>query len=234
MRKEKSFTFLVTGVKNNDYAVKKLVGLNDSYMFYKLAYTPPYQNFSGIREFQVKSRFRPFEDATKQKKYAVVDLAEWIGHEREEYLEVFMKFLHDYSDYFRFEYIFTVGSADRNQIKELLLLASTYLEDAQVLEDLTMVDVKKMAKYLQVNYMVDRTCAARLAEIFVKNRIDGYPQLHMLMDEAAKYRGVRRAISEEYILEKPEMKKTKLYMIFEKDIERWREERERQLLNKCG
>ncbi len=234
MGKEKSFTFLVTGVRSNDYAVKKLIGEDSSQLFYKLPYMPPYQAFSGIREFQVKARFRPFEDSTKQHKYAVVDLSEWIGHEKEEYLEIFMKFLHDYSDYFKFEYIFTVGSAKRSQIKDMLILASTYLEEAHIHEDLTLVDKKKLAYYLKMNFAVNQNCAEKMAEIFVKNQIDGYTQLNMFMNEIYKLKIKGKPIDEMFLLNSPKMKRTKFHLVFEKEIEKWRTELEKTELHKCS
>ena len=46
-------------------------------------------------------------------KYAAIDLSEWEGHETEEYLEIFMKFIHDYTGYFNFKYIFITGCIEK-------------------------------------------------------------------------------------------------------------------------
>ena len=234
MQSEKAFTVFITGVKSNDYAVKRYIGKGKSYVFYKLPYAPPYQGFNGIRDFQVITRFKPFEDSTQKNKYAVVDLSEWVGHEREEYLEIFMKFLHDYSGYFEFEYIFTVGNAKRNQIQELLVLAATYLEEVNVHEDLTLVEEKKLAKYIQLHFEVEKNCAAKLAQIFIKNNIDGYTQLHVFMNDICRHRYKNKNITEEIILDKPAMQTTKFYLIYEKEVDKWRTERLERQWNKCS
>jgi len=91
--REKQFTFYLSGMEDNDTAVmnyiRSLKGYEDCpYMFFKLHYVPPYQEFDYIKEFQCKSRFKPFVDAARHRKIAVIDLSEWVGHETEEYLEV--------------------------------------------------------------------------------------------------------------------------------------------------
>ena len=88
-QKERRFTFVLTGIKDNDSLVENYVR-NHGYekekcVQYKLEYTPPYQNFNGISYFERITQYRPFQDPIQKKAVAVIDLSDWIGHEKEEY-----------------------------------------------------------------------------------------------------------------------------------------------------
>ena len=128
MKENKGFIILLTGEKDNDeFAV--WMAKKENYMLFTLPYTQPYQRFDGIRELQTAGRFRAFWDDTCRKKIAIIDVSEWIGHEEDEYFEIFSKFLCDFSKqaFFDFEYIFTVGDAGREEAKYLYRTLSRYL-----------------------------------------------------------------------------------------------------------
>lgn len=234
---KKKFTFLLTGREDNDVAAQYFVHSHgyreEKCVFYKLRYAPPYENFRGIRDFERMTQYRPFTDPARKKAAVAIDLSEWITHEKEEYLEIFFKFLHDYNwSFYSFEYIFTVGAADREKAKELYKLASEYLCEGALVEDRTLSDEKKMTGYLEGMYSVAHTVAEKLAHILVSNEIKGYAQLKTVVDDFAKHillYGEGGLITEEQVCKAfDSLKNSKLGILYEKDLSAWKTEAEKE------
>lgn len=231
--KEKTFTFFLTGKEDNDTAAESYVR-NHGYdgakcVLYKLEYTPPYEKkFTGIAYFEEMTRYRPFCDPIQKSAVAIIDLSEWIGHEKEQYLETFYKFLHDYDwSFYRYEYVFTAGKADKIQIRELYILADEYLGEGEIEEDRTMISEKEMSKYLRSRFPVDRTLAEKLSHIFVSGQIKGYPQLNTVMEDFIR----RMQCKDGKVLSGrragkmlARLKGSKMETLFEKPVMEWREE----------
>ena len=131
----------------------------------------------------MEAKYRPFEDSTDAFKYAAIDLSEWEGHETEEYLEIFMKFIHDYTGYFNFKYIFITGCIEKGHIKNLSHLLHRYLGVGEVLMDKTFMDEKVMSTYIANKYNVEKSASKRLASCFLDDRIGGYAELEMIMQD---------------------------------------------------
>lgn len=228
----KDFTFILTGMKDNDTVVENYVrshGFKEAKCVqYKLEYTPPYQNFIGVSYFERITQYRPFTDPIQKKAVAIIDLSEWIGHENEEYLEIFCKFLHDYDwSFYQYEYVFTAGDADRMKIKELYGLISEYLCEGNIVEDRTMIDEKSMITYLMSTFPVNKTLATKLSHIFVSNKIRGYVQLNMVMNDFVDRMQSAKGslLTEKQVKGKfNALENSKLAILFEKDIRKWKEE----------
>lgn len=230
--KEKAFTFFLTGKEDNDTAAENYVR-NHGYgetkcVQYKLEYTPPYEKFIGIADFERMTQYRPFRDPIQKSAVAIIDLSEWVGHEKEQNLEIFFKFLHDYDwSFYRYEYVFTAGKADRACIKELYILADEYLCEGEIEEDRTMTSEKEMSKYLKSQFPVDRALAEKLSHIFISGKIKGYPQLNTVMEDFIG----RMQCREGKVLSKRQagkmlarLKDSKMETLFEKSVMEWREE----------
>lgn len=231
-RKENTFTFFLTGKKDNDAAVENYVR-NHGYdgskcVHYKLGYTPPYQNFTGIECFERLTQYKPFCDSIHKKAVAIIDLSEWIGHETEEYLEIFCKFLHDYDwNFYRYEYVFTVGESNREKAMGLYALVTEYLCEGKVIEDRTLTDEKSMAAYLMDTYPVNEMLAIKLSHIFIKNKIKGYTQLNMVMKdlvERIQYEKSNMLTEQQLWSSFDKLESSKLTIMFNGDVRRWREE----------
>lgn len=181
------FIFLITGVKDNEsYAARyaEECGYKDGQCItFRLEYVPPYEKkFNGIRDFELLSRYHPFHDPIRKERIAVIDLSEWITHEDEYYLDIFLKFLHDYLwSFYEYRYIFTVGDAYLEQVKDLYKKAIFYLNNDAMIINHTLTNVDEMNEYLKKRYKVDKGLADQLSHVFV-NHIDGYTQLDMIMD----------------------------------------------------
>lgn len=130
------FTFYVTEQKMNDGMMGRnidvLEGGSGPRLMFRASYTPPYEEFSLIRSFQRRSAYRPFRDEAKKEKIAVVYLSEWIGHENEEYLEAFVKFLHDYRAFFHFTYYFVAEEVKEKEARSMYQLLASYLGEGKV------------------------------------------------------------------------------------------------------
>lgn len=140
MKKLHTYTFLVTEQKLNDLEIKEFVCAMEEketpIMIYKFLYTPPYEtNSDFIKKFQYRGSYKPFQDDTQKRKIAVINMTEWIGHEQEEKLELFAKFLHDYQSYFDFEYVLVAERADKHTIRDLYEKISEFWGKGYVVED---------------------------------------------------------------------------------------------------
>lgn len=152
MKKRNDFEILITGVKDNDRYVYHHVGDEKDIVFFTLEYKLPHQRFSGIREFQKSIRFQPFVNSTKSDKYVVVDLSQWTECNRweEEYLEIFLKFLHDFGDgsIFDYHYIILVGDKGINDIKGIYGLLAQYLYGGCINEKYASFDMVELLDYI--------------------------------------------------------------------------------------
>lgn len=219
----RSFSILATGINSNDGAVRRYIG-EQPCVFYKLSYTPPYKEFLGIRQFQLEGRYRPFEDRTQEFKYAAIDLSEWEGHETEEYLELFMKFVHDYTDYFDFKYIFVTGCTEQKHIKSIFQLANRYLEDGEVLLDRTFVDEKALASYISKRYHVNKMASSHLASGFINGGMSGYAELEMVMQDIVSRAKEKKEINVEDIQLVLNTKSSKLHSLYREAMQLQEEE----------
>lgn len=106
--------FLLTNAADSDIAALGLANGREL-LHFKAEYVPPYEQMKLVKRFQLTERrlFPLGESAC-----AVVDMTEWVGHEREEYLDVFVKFLHDNH---RHRYVFTAAGHDKAECKWLFL-----------------------------------------------------------------------------------------------------------------
>lgn len=231
-KKENTFTFFLTGKKDNDVAVENYVrkyGYDESKCVHcKLEYTPPYQNFTGIAYFERLTQYRPFSDSIQKKAVAIIDLSEWVGHEKEEYLEIFCKFLHDYDwSFYRYEYVFTVGEANREKTIELYALVSEYLCEGRIVEDRTLTDEKSMSDYLMAAYPINKVLSTKLSRIFIRNKIKGYTQLKMIMNDLVERMQYRKSnlITEQLLWNSFEkLENSKLAILFNSDMRKWKDE----------
>lgn len=233
MSKRNTYTFYVTGKKENDAVVLQAID-DTSYVLFDLPYTPPYEEFLSIKAFQYESRYRPFKDDNHQRKIAIINLFEWLGHEKEEYLEIFAKFLHDYQSFFEYEYIFTVGDAKKAEIKSLYMLMAQYLEKGKIVEDNTLTDVNVLSAYLKEHFPIEDSVANKCAEIFIKNEIDGLPQVTSFMNELVDSVNVKgkKLITEQLFLSHKQIQDTKFYLFYEQDVEAWMLERKHDVYEK--
>ena len=230
--REKSFILYLSGAADNDVAIMNYLAGQKEYRdapcaVFKLDYTDPYQDFTAIREFQCAMRYRPFADKAWRRKVAIVDLSEWIGHEKEDFLEIFCKFLHDFRSFFRLEYVFTVGAADRDAVQGLYRLISEYLCAGRLVEDNTLTNSRALGELLKETYPLDEAVAEKLAEIFTAGQIRGLTQLRTVMEDflARMDLAEGRRVTETQVLEAMcSLTDSKLFLLYEDGMKKWQRE----------
>lgn len=129
------FTFYQTEKRVNDAvisdAIENLEERDLPKMFFRAPYVPPYSESSLVKTFQRRSAYRPFHDEARRQKIAVIYLSEWIGHEKEEHLEKFIKFLYDYHAFFHFTYYFVAERTTKEEARDMYKLLTEYLGEGR-------------------------------------------------------------------------------------------------------
>lgn len=138
---------------------------------FKLLYTPPYQGFHGIRNYQLQTRYRPFRSHPRKEAVVILDLSEWLGHEQDDYLLYFLKYLHDAEGFYEPEFVVTTGCAAKEDVRKLYCLVSRYLGTGAVAEDRTLVDREALSAWLKAAYPMEREAAECLAEVLLRKPI---------------------------------------------------------------
>ena len=229
--KENAFVFYLSGIRDNDTAVswwlQRLYSDYDS-MLFKLPYTPPYKDFSSIRNFQIQSRFHPFTDTLCRERLAVIDLSEWIDPQAQlDYLEIFFQFLHDRRSFYRFQYIFTAGTASRSQIDPICRLACRYLEEGRIHEDRTFTVPEQLATFLQDRYLLDDAVAQQFARIFIRHG-EGPAQMDAVLRDLVNrlYLPQNKPLSLSLLFSQMNrIVNSKVFLLYEKEITDWNNER---------
>jgi hypothetical protein len=228
---EKAFVFLVTGKKDNEgiafhYLEKE--GYDGARVVFKLDYTAPYHNFTSIRDFQNVIKYRPFEGVNRKMAVAIIDLSDWLGHEQEDYLEIFFKYLHDFKNsFYSYEFIFTAGDADEKKMKDLYMLADEYLYEGETVFERTLVEEQALADYLMEAYPFDKKSAEKFAGVFVKNQVKGFVQLNRCMTELQqKIKPGRRGkiTLKEICSDFAVIENSKFGRFYEEDVKQWKQE----------
>lgn len=154
-----NFLLLITGINETDRSAKDISPQGQDIVFCKAEHARPFDRFCAIRELQLRLRDSAY--AKGKRVTAVIDLSDWIDHENEEYLDIFMKFLCDKRR--RIDYIFTVGDASAERAKKLMKAARPYMRGAVFTDD-TFMDTEKLTGYIS-SKPADEKAAALLAKM---------------------------------------------------------------------
>ncbi len=180
----KDFTLLISGISDNDRAVRTLAETElqqagRTLVFYRSRYTPPYETFKELKNLMlhVKDNGSLFEDNV-----VAIDLSEWVGHESEEYFTIFLKYLHDQRD--RWQYIFTVGDCPHAKLQDFYLKLRLYLRGS-IRKDETFMDAVHLKAYIQ-QMEVENDAAEKLSDILMQDfakPVRGYEMLECIIEE---------------------------------------------------
>ena len=230
---EKNVTLLITGAVDSIPSAK--IYLNSwskyqdcTFMTFRLPYTPPYERFKGIREYQYATRYRPFQSQPRRACVVILDISEWIQHTEDEYLRLFLKYLHDENGFYCREYLMTVGRADEQSIRNFRLLAAEYLGGGQVVYDRTLCDRNALRDYLQKNYPLNEKAADRLAQIYLSRPIRSIDTVDTITHELlacvdnTKDRTVTVRMLTDWLKHR---KNTKIHLFYSEEIQRFLQQR---------
>lgn len=206
--KNADVVYLVSQAADNERFVKMIAGKEQGivpeafegeqpYVYMKLKYTPEENPFAGVRNLILAVRQKTGMRAAF-KGIVATDVSEWISHEREEYFTIFLKFLHDHRKGWKF--LFTVGCADQNQIKGLLLETVRYLKP-KIKEVSGMPDDRLLFEYLgrriqEMHKRAEKDAVRFLTDKLVGRMGAGYEIMDLLIEDLCRYAG-RRKITKE-------------------------------------
>lgn len=168
MKNSRPFTLLIAS--GTDYPKSVLTELtrNTAHLCYRLSYTPPYEQFNGLRKLLLQIRR---ESKTEIPEVLVLDLTEWIEHETDEYLDAAVKYLYDHRDIY--DYIFVVRNCSRRKCLPLFLKLRTFMAGT-ITEDLTFSDKSYLAEYLTESHTIDSDALDILTSIFMQDPDEQY------------------------------------------------------------
>ena len=179
---EKSFTLLALSGRDAARETLGALAKGGKTLEFALNYTPPYEDFRGIRELQLAVRrmgaFPP--------EVLVIDITEWIGHEEEEYFEITAMYLHDHRDLW--DLVFLVREHSAVECTMLFFTLRAFLE-GQMTEDRTFADRETLAAYLTERQSVEPAAADRLAGILMSpgaGMLRSYPRVNALLEELSR------------------------------------------------
>lgn len=97
-----------------------LSSIKENHMFFTLPYVAPYEKLD-LGKLQIAERKQNIfgEPIT-----IIINLSEWLGHEKEDYFIISTKFFYDMSS--RWKYIFTINSKDVDAINDMYILFRSY------------------------------------------------------------------------------------------------------------
>lgn len=230
----KEFNLVLTpGMEENDKIVLEFIsekyGDEMPWAFYSLPYVPPFQkNWEGIINFEKVCRYHPFSDES-QEKTVIIDLKEWISEDRihEDFLKIFLMYLHDQYSYFNLKYIFTVGGYDEDDVKDLIALLSKYFnfKKKDIKINRVFQNTEELEQYITKNHKrISKEVITKLAGMIIegKEKIGGISQLDSLLagfeNSVSK---TKERIDEKLLIQSAkEVRTTGFYMVYNEEMEK--------------
>lgn len=96
----------------------------ESCVYFKLPYVPPCEQFKELRRLILRIRENTGLRANFHGVVAI-EVSEWIGHEREEYFTILLKYLYDHRSYWRIATV--LNGCTPNQINRYVSCCSKYI-----------------------------------------------------------------------------------------------------------
>lgn len=120
-----------------------------AYVYHKMNYVEPYKDFYELKKLQVAVKAATGMRANF-KGIIAIDVKEWMGHLKEDYFLVTLKFLYDQLQY-GWRYVFTIGNQDKACSKDLIMLLARYFKPYIV--EVTPFSCEHMLEDYIQNYM---------------------------------------------------------------------------------
>lgn len=228
----KEFNLVLTpGFENNDKIILDYIhekyGKEMSWSFYSLAYSLPYEeNWEGIKNYEKICRYHPFTDESKEKAI-IIDLKEWIPKSRlqEDFINIFLMYLHDQQSYFDLRYVFTVGGYDEKEVRELIILLSQYFEKGCVEISRVFTSVEELEHYiLRKHKRISTELADKIASMVIESdvKISGISQIDSLLSGLENSISNTQAIIDEKLLaiNEKQVKTSGFYMLYEEEMKK--------------
>lgn len=180
LKQQNCFTLLVSS--GNDIPKNSLSQLtsNTVSLYFRLPYTPPYEQYNGLRKLLLQIRKKSNSEIPET---LVIDLTEWLEHDKDEFFDITVKFLYDHKDIYN--YIFVIRNCDQRKYNALFVKIRTFMP-GNITKDLTFTDEQHLEKYISCSCKIDSKALKLLSAIIMHDSADqlrSYTVIDNLTDE---------------------------------------------------
>lgn len=172
-----------------------LSNLNENHMFFTLPYVPPYEKLN-LGKLQIAEREQNIfgEPIT-----IIINLSEWIGHEKEDYFIISTKFFFDMRH--KWKYIFTINSKDACAIKDMFILFRSYKMFGTLELDKNWETAESLEEHIAKDFNWSSGSASLLAKIlfspdFDNNKTDLF--IETVSEEIRRTQGCSKITTDEF------------------------------------
>lgn len=163
--KNNDFILLAAGYED-DLAAINLIG-NDANIFrHKIPYAPPYENYDGIKKFQLK--YYQLGMFCKDNVWAVVDITEWIGHEADEFFDITLKYFYDHRA--DLKYLFVANGFSREECIPVYVKLRCYMHGVME-ENKAFDNALNLSMYLKENFSLIGNEALFLSKLLTEKEM---------------------------------------------------------------
>lgn len=171
------FILLITGTADNEYTAENLAAPGTDLVRCRISYVQPFEDFGEIKKLQ--TRLSRSEYIKGRAVSCLLDLSEWIGHEKEEYFILLLKYLHDHRSLMFL--IFTVGEHTEEQAGELYFRLRCFLRGS-IATDMIFINTSALCGYIE-GKRFSHDAANLLAELIMSDAMSelrSYPVTDMI------------------------------------------------------
>lgn len=145
-----------------------LSSIKENHMFFTLPYVAPYEKLD-LGKLQIAERKQNIfgEPIT-----IIINLSEWLGHEKEDYFIISTKFFYDMSS--RWKYIFTINSKDVDAINDMYILFRSYKMFGTLELDQNWKTLESSKEHITKDFNWSSECASLFAKLLNSPNFECY------------------------------------------------------------
>lgn len=145
-----------------------LSNINENHMFFTLSYVPPYEKLD-LGKLQIAERE---QNIFSEPITIIINLSEWLGHEKEEYFTISTKFFFDMRS--KWKYIFTINSKDVDAIKDMFIIFRSYKMFGTLELDQNWETLESLKKHIAKDFDWSLESASLFAKLLHSPDFDSY------------------------------------------------------------
>lgn len=167
----------------------------ENHMFFTLSYVPPYEKLD-LGKLQIAEREQNIygEPIT-----IIINLSEWLGHEKEDYFIISTKFFYDMRS--RWKYIFTINSKNADAIKDMFIIFRSYKMFGSLELDVNWETQESLKKHINKDFDWSLESASLFAKILFSPDFDNYKTdlfIETVSEEIRRTQGCGKITTDEF------------------------------------
>lgn len=173
------------------------------YVYFKLPYVQPCDHFKELRRLILRIRDQTGLRA-HYKGIVAIEVTEWIGHEREEYFTIFLKYLYDHRDHW--QTVMVLNDCKAAQMQKFLTACVRYLTPKlihiRLFEDAASLFEVLQAAFQKCGKRISHDAASMLAEAMINPALKDVRSLEFIertVAEVIAYSGDPTQITKKHI-----------------------------------